>query len=114
MRSDLAAAPRRCHRAATDHLHAVRMIKLILVVAAIPAVVVGAIWLAVRALRWTRKNRGDAAMLTLGEQLGEALEGWISGESSSSDVESGHGHSDHTSDHHPHHHHSGDDGSHGG
>ena len=88
------------------------MIKLIGVVAAIPAAVIGAIWLAVRALRWTRKNRGDAAALSIGEQVGEALEGWLSGDASASGVEGGH--TDDTGDHHPHHHHSGDDGAHGG
>ena len=112
MGSDLAAAPRGCHRVAMPRAHALEMIKLIGVVAAIPAVVVGAIWLAVRALRWTRKNRGEAAMLSVGEQVGEALEGWL-GESSSG-VGGGHGHSDDASDHHAHPHHSGDDGAHGG
>ena len=89
------------------------MIKLLLVVAAIPAVAFGSIHLAVRMLRFVRKYRGAVAQGLAEESvrgfIAEALEAWVSVPPTSSDaihdhassecLEAPHGHSAETSSH---------------
>ena len=81
-------------------------IKLILLVAAIPVVLVGSILLAIRILGWARKNRADAAsslipLLSsntglLPDWLTERIDDWVSGSSHPSS-----GHDSHVDAHHP-------------
>ena len=88
------------------------MIKLLLLVAAIPVVLIGSIRVAVRLLRFVRKYRGAVAQ-GLAEEgvrgfIAEALESWVdapaSSESTSDHVagdafEAPHGHSAETASH---------------
>lgn len=75
------------------------ILELLLVLVAIPAVVVGLILVALRVLRWARKNRGDASMeLATGllpDWVSEGIDSWVS---DSSPTEAGH--SDAGVDHH--------------
>jgi hypothetical protein len=58
------------------------MIRMVLLVMAIPVVLIGCVRLAVRVLGWVRRNRGEAtwALSTgiLPDWLTEAIDGWVS------------------------------------
>ena len=81
------------------------VLKLLLLMVAIPAVVLGLIHLALRVLRWARANRGAASQQLasglLPDWVSDGIDSWLSDSSSS------HG-ADHTgADHHDfndHHH----------
>jgi hypothetical protein len=57
------------------------MIKMVLLVMAIPVALISSVRLAVRVLRWVRRNRGEAtwALSTgfLPDWLTEAIDGWV-------------------------------------
>lgn len=80
------------------------------------AAVVGAVWLAVKVLRWVRRNRGAATDFAVGaylsEQLGNWIDGWTDGPTGygvphGDGCDQGH-HTDHGGGHH--HDHGGHDG----
>lgn len=89
------------------------MIKLVLLVAAIPVVLISGVHLAVRLLRHFRKHRGEAVELATGllpMWVSDSIDGWLS-DSSPAHSDGGH-HGGHDGDHSGHDH--GDSGGHHG
>lgn len=82
------------------------MIKLILLLAAIPVVLIGSVRLGIRIVRWVRLNRGEVTLLGVGEEvrgwIADSLESFATPDSGHSD---GVGEHADASDHHHHHHH---------
>lgn len=82
------------------------MFKLLLLVAAVPLVLVGAVHLAVRILRFVRAHRGEAIASLLVEDLrgrfADALESWVDEPSSGHATSSSGGEHLHHDDHHVH------------
>ena len=55
-------------------------LKLVLVIAAVPVVAVGAAFVAIRAIDWARKNRARAAAMMMGDYLQQVNGGHLDGE----------------------------------
>ena len=83
------------------------ILKVLLLLVAVPAVMVGLIHVALRVLRWARANRAEAATgLATGllpQWMTDGIDSWVSDSAASEG-----GHSDTGADHH--HHDSGDHG----